>query len=175
MAKLNDFEEIAKKHGTDKVGKHNYGKVYHDLFSAIRPSIKKVLEIGVAEGAGLRTFREYFPNAMIYGIDNQNDRIVEEERIKVYFGNQGFDEDLRKVIREIGRDIDIVIDDGSHWPSHQVFTCLTLMPLLKHDVTYIIEDVSDPKILKDFTQYDAELIECGERYDDKVIVVKYKS
>lgn len=96
-----------------------------------------------------------------------------------YVINQKKD-DLSTLIRSTGTNLDLVIDDGSHVPQDQIGTCLTLMPLLKKEVIYIIEDVYDQNIINSFWGYDAKLISLrgsnGKRYsDDKLIVVRNAS
>ena len=46
------LHELGIKHGTDKVD-HNYLKVYVELFSHIRDSEIRLLEIGVYKGASI--------------------------------------------------------------------------------------------------------------------------
>ncbi|HAI37849.1 MAG TPA: hypothetical protein DCM40_06855, partial [Maribacter sp.] len=38
---------------------------------------------------------------------------------------------------------DIIIDDGSHHPVHQVQALLLYLPMLKIDGTFVVEDVID--------------------------------
>lgn len=169
--------ELAYKYGADKCPrlKHSYTPFYYNLLKDRRLTIKKVLEIGAGEGASLRMWRDFFPNAMIYSADNQDNRIFKENRIEVIRSDQSSKQDLVDLIAKTGSDIDLVIDDGSHIPQHQVFTCLSLMPLLNKDVIYIIEDVAEPSIEKQFTNYDRqvpELVRTRPRYDDRLIVIR---
>ena len=84
------------------------------------------------------------------------------------------------MINRIGSDIDLFIDDGSHVPEHQVSTCLTAMPLLDKDVTYIIEDVRALERvlphLEKHKEYDCEVITYrNARFDDdRLIIVRHK-
>ena len=66
---MNKLDKLAEKYKTDKYGKHHYTKVYYDLFKDRQRSVKKVIEMGIAEGASLRMWRDFFPNAQIYGAD----------------------------------------------------------------------------------------------------------
>jgi hypothetical protein len=178
VAKMTDLlTELAIKYGTDRHPgyKHNYTPYYYDLFIDRRESIHKVLEIGVGEGPGLRMWRDFFPYARIYGIDNEPKRIFKEDRIDVFFGDQTSLESLNGIINIIGADIDFVVDDASHKPEDQIFTCLTLMPLFQKETIYIIEDVADLSIVKELTQYNLEipaLKRKRKRYDDYLIIVK---
>ncbi len=141
---------LANLHNTDK---WVYTPFYYELLKDKRDSFKKILELGVGcpkvmkhvkdykAGASLKMWRDFFPNAQIYGIDIAPEAIFEEERIKTFLCNETNKEELVELIETIGNDIDLVVDDGSHNPRHQVFAFQTLMPLLKKDVIYIIEDV----------------------------------
>ncbi len=181
---MNELEQLAKKYGSDKFGKHTYCPVYYEMFKDRKESIKEVLEIGVGEGASLRMWKEFFPNAFMYGIDNQDNRIFEEIGMIVYKADQGNRDQLLEVWDEINPgypDLDLVIDDGSHLLEHQIFTCLTLMPLTrrKTDFTYVIEDidVSNAEFIERILKlnYDVKVVECGKRYDDRLIIVKHKN
>lgn len=144
---LTELCHLAIKYGTDRhpLSKHSYTIYYYNLFKDRRESVKKVLEIGVGEGPGLRMWRDFFPNAMIYGADNEPGRIFEEERIKVFKADQSSKRDLINLLKKTGTDLDIVIDDGSHVAADQISTCLTLLPHLPKEVVYIIEDVIEPE------------------------------
>ena len=171
---MNDLEKLGKKYGTDKIGKHNYLPVYYGLFKDRRNEVKKVLEIGVGEGAGLRMFRDFFPNAMIYGAEIDETRLLKEDRIVAYLCHQGIEKDLIYLIDVIGSDIDLVIDDGSHKPEDQYFTCATVMPMLSKKTIYVIEDVADARIMNDvgISVSNPLIVRLGKRYDDCLIVFK---
>ena len=171
---MDDLTQLAIKYGTDKWGKHHYTPVYYDLFQDKRNEVKKVLEIGPAEGAGLFMFRDFFPNATIYGLEVDEERVKKlqgMDRIIVYRADQGLMEDL--AIENFYDDIDIVIDDGSHNPIDQIFTFHAIMPYLKKGAIYIIEDVADTDIISILsTKYYIEVKELGNRYDDRLIIAK---
>jgi 8-demethyl-8-alpha-L-rhamnosyltetracenomycin-C 2'-O-methyltransferase len=166
--------ELAIKYRTDKWGKHNYTPYYFELFKGMRDWVKKVVEVGVAEGAGVRMFRDFFPNAMIYGAEIDKKRIFSEDRIRVIKCDQSKTDDLVNFLSITGFDIDIFVDDGSHEPKHQVHTCLTVLPLLKKESVYIIEDVSEPSIVEYFEDFDYKLVRVGERYDDQLLILRQK-
>jgi len=176
---MNILEKLGLKYGTDKGTKHHYLKVYYDLFKDKRESVKKVLEIGAGEGAGLRMFRDFFPNATIYGAEIDKKRVYNinndeprDFRIEVFECDQSSEYDLINLISKIGGDIDLVIDDGSHKPEDQVLTCMTLMKRLHYGAIYIIEDVVKPEIAKWLYKFYPEVIKVGNRYDDRLIVMK---
>ena len=171
--------KLAIKYGTDRhpeSRKHSYTPYYYDLFKNRRKSIKKVLEIGVGQGAGLRMWRDFFPNAQIYGADYRESLMIKRDRIESFLCDQRRKEHLINLIDNIGPNIDLVIDDASHRPRDQIFTCLNLMPLLNKGVTYVIEDVADPSIIERLSQYDFKIpkLQYINRYDNRLVIVKHK-
>lgn len=170
--------ELAIKYGTDKWGKHTYTPYYYDLLNERRFIIKKVLEIGTAEGASLLMWRDFFPNATIYGAEIDPARVAlmdGQERIKVIQCDQTSEKDLKNVMSQVGADADIVIDDGSHIVKDQLFSCKTIMPMLQKHAIYIIEDAqlwhSVSKNLADFDVEVPELIKTRKRRRDNYLVV----
>lgn len=184
--------DLAYKYGSDKCPKikHDYTPYYYELFKDIRSSILKVLEIGVGEGsqpgmkhvpkhyqvgASLRMWRDFFPNAQIYGIDIDPKCIFEEERIKTFYRSQSRVWDLAKTLEVTGTDIDLVIDDGSHNISDQIFSCEYLMPYLKKEVIYIIEDAHESRELMKRLSYVSECMQfkrTRRAYDNRLVMVK---
>lgn len=154
---------IMNKTGSDKgSGHHNYTKFYDHLWKFRRNESLNILEFGVGSidpnilsnmrgvhdykpGASQRGWREYFPNATIYACDiDQSILEFEDPCIKGYYVDQTnlltvtdlfFNGDLKDV------QFDIIIDDGlHHFPTNMNLMC-TLMPKLKPDGVYIIEDI----------------------------------
>jgi hypothetical protein len=146
--------ELAKKYGCDKVGSifHDYTPFYHDLLHGRQ--LRNVLEIGIGNvacmnhlkqyqpGASLRMWRDYFPSAQIWGLDNDVNVLFDECRIHTLFCDQGSKESLEKACVQLGGPFDLIIDDGSHILEHQALTANTLIPrLLSRNGIYVIEDV----------------------------------
>ena len=180
---MNKLEKLGLKYGTDKIGKHNYLPVYYEMFNPIRNSVKKVLEIGVAEGAGLRMFRDFFPNAIIFGAENDRNRIFLDPPIQVFYCDQSKEKDIIVLLNKIDPnhdyrwnaelDIDIVIDDGSHKPNDQVFTFKQIFPMMKKGSIYIIEDVAKDSVAEEIRKhYECDTLRVGKRYDDQLVVLK---
>jgi len=140
--------KLAVKYGSDRTpstGGHAYTPYYSELFGGRSP--KKVLEIGIDTGRGLRMWREYFPEADIYGLDGQIGLLFSEERIRTFycdFGNLTF---IREAAGLVGGNLDLVFDDGSHQPQHQIDLATTFVPLLSPGGIYIIEDVEYPELV----------------------------
>ncbi len=176
--------------GSDKCPqiKYHYTPYYYTLLKDRQNSIKKVLEIGVGspelmphcpnykKGASLYMWRGFFPKAQIYGADILPELVFKDERIETFQCNQSKKKDLKKLIAKIGPDIDLVIDDGSHLAKDQVFTCLTLMPMLKKDIIYVIEDVADLGIIEKLKDYDSQYKRFKHKstWNDRMVVVRNK-
>jgi hypothetical protein len=142
--------ELARKYGTDKGGDHlqagdtchRYTPAYHELLKHRRDDVKWVLEIGIGHGCSLRMWKDYFPNAQIVGIDSNKDCRFKEDRIHTFCANQSSEANLLAVARAIGEPaLDLIVDDGSHEPAHQIFTAQVLLPYLSADGIYVIEDI----------------------------------
>lgn len=193
--KYTELCEIAYKYGTDKCPqvKHHYTPFYYEFFKDKRDLIKKIFEMGVGYeedmkyigvnyvlGASLFMWRDFFPNAQIYGGDIEPKCIFKDDRIETFLCDERKKDDLKRLIKKTGSDIDIFIDDGSHKTEDQAFLCLNMMPLLKKDVIYIIEDVNDPYIGEGYLKdYDYKIIETkgtGSNFfwDDRLCLVKNK-
>jgi len=168
--------KLAYKYGTDKCPKirHLYTLAYYELLKDKRESIKKVLEMGIGcyktmhhlkgfegyrTGASLYMWRDFFPNAQIYGADNYQRTIFEDKRIKTFLCDETKKEDLQNLISKVGNDVDLFIDDGSHKAEDQIFMCKTLMPFFQKKVLYIIEDIVDEKkIVNALSEYKRDII-----------------
>lgn len=141
---MNSLESIAKKYGTDKV-QHGYIKIYEELFKNIRSKNIKLLEIGVRQGWSHLTWKEYFENGKIYGIENFESPVFKDKKheydfkdIQVFIGDQGDEKFLEEIPVS---DLDIIIDDGGHRMSQQQISLAKLMKKLKPGGIYIIEDL----------------------------------
>ena len=176
---MNDFLNICKKYKkTDKITDHSYNLVYSKL-SEIRNDIKYLLEIGVMKGDSLRVWKEFFPNAEIHGIDKKIENIFKEERITCFRANQNNIDSIKLAVKDT--QYDIIIDDGSHIPKHQISCAKFLIKNnLKLNGKYFIEDIH-PKFLKNariwtknnFEEYIIhDLRKKKKRFDDICIEIK---
>jgi cephalosporin hydroxylase len=160
---INNLIEIGSKYGTDKVS-HGFCDLYDKKLNELKESTKNVLEIGVFFGASILMWRDYFPNATIYGFDtfeglqgngsrfpdadkffkDWTNNMELQNRIKLYKFDQGKESDLIefvKLMKNEGIEFDIIIDDGSHLMLDQQMTLKHLFQLVKKDGYFIIEDV----------------------------------
>ena len=128
------LHDLGLKSGTDKASLHQYLFFYEPLLAHLRDVSFDMLEVGVNREASLKMWDAFFPSARVFGADvnhYKSDRILKLDQSK--------QEDIERVASM--RPWRLVIDDGSHKPSHQLATFLAFFPRMPAGATYIIEDV----------------------------------
>lgn len=145
---MNKLSELAQKYGCDKGEaqiqgheSHKLTRIYYELFNPIKDTIKNVLEIGINQGGSLKMWRDFFPNATVYGVDSKRDNLFSDERIVTFSGSQEVPLAIKHDIENLKRKFDIIIDDGSHKHDHQQKTLSALFKFLQPGGLYIIEDL----------------------------------
>ena len=139
------LDEIGILQATDKSSLvHDYLVHYDRLLSSMRNRNFNLVEIGVHQGASLRTWAEYFHNATVIGIDISPAaaQYASEPRIKVEIGSQA-DAHFLTTLANKYRPL-VIIDDGSHHADHQIISFETLFPYLLPGGCYIVEDLGKP-------------------------------
>jgi len=120
--------------GSDKTTLHSYGAFYDNLVSDLKPS--RVLEVGVFRGASIRAWRHLPQPVEVIGIDRNPCPGIPVLRCTA--------PDFRPAIEQLaGQQFDLIIDDGSHRPEHQVAAIEQLSPLLRPGGLFVIEDIAD--------------------------------
>lgn len=174
------LDSLSLTYGTDKGGgqpagvrfpwpSHTYTDIYSLLFSRSRLSTKLVFEFGIGSnnesipnamtkdglpGASLRMWKEFFPNAKVFGADIDKDILFYEDRIRTFYCNQL----VQRTISEMWNTIDVtgfdvIIDDGYHTFAAGVTTFESSIERLANDGVYIIEDVSEHDLIKFFDYF----------------------
>lgn len=137
----NLLENLGEKYSPSK-RVHNYLIYYWMHFRDIRTEVKSVVEIGVQTDRSIRMWEEFFPNAMIYGLDIDPEcKRLEGGRKKIFIGDQSDYDFLGRFVKQSGGAFDIVIDDGSHLVPHQIKTFDFLFPKMSDHGVYVIEDM----------------------------------
>jgi len=138
---MNSLNEFGLKYGTDKSSLvHDYLRKYTKHLPYHRFETIKILEIGILNGESLRTWKDYFYNATIIGIDiNEECKKHEEDRIIVEIGSQADKNFLDSVIKKYGP-FNIIIDDGSHMCGHVIFSFENLIDSVVSEGCYVVED-----------------------------------
>jgi SAM-dependent methyltransferase len=160
MTELTPLCLLSREFETDKGGQHSIGgavehcheytPVYDMLLGDYRKDVRSVLEIGINTGRSLRMWKRYFPGALIVGIDNKPECCTyDEERIVCLQADQGSPQSLYDALDKLPKDtpkFDLIVDDGSHEPGHQITSMLALLPFLSPVGIYVIEDIGgDPE------------------------------
>jgi hypothetical protein len=156
---MKNFSQIITEHLSDKV-QNGYGPVYDSILKNLRHKPLNILEIGIGTvipdapsnmawqggnyrpGASLRAFKEYFPNAMIYGGDIQDDCMFEEPRIKTFKFDSTNLSQCNAALMDMT--FDIIIDDGLHTTPAQLKTFRNLWHRVNDGGFYFMEDVWSP-------------------------------
>jgi hypothetical protein len=136
------LDELAQLHGTDKSKfHHRFADLYDAQLADRRDLPVSVLEIGVLEGAGLRMWRDYFPEGRVIGVDiNESAGEYVEERIDIRIGDQADPKLLRRLGQGDGP-FDLIVDDGGHYAEQQITSLEVLWPYLKPGGLYAVEDI----------------------------------
>ena len=161
-----------QKHSETLWPAHTYADLYFILFETFRHEVKKVFECGLGTnnenfpsnmgangkpGASLRAWRDYFPNADVYGADIDKSVLFQEIRISTYEVDQTNSHSIQimwESIKEV--DFDIIIDDGLHTFDAGVSLFNGSFGKLRGGGLYIIEDVRPEDKVK-FIKFFAEL------------------
>ncbi len=126
---------------TDKIGFHHYENAYAKYLHRFKEKKDfSMLEIGYGSGAGIEFWKAIFPEAFVYCFDRDTEG--EGDRYKIVKVDQSDLNDLQRGVNLIDHPIDLIIDDGSHHPSHQLLTFSYLFKeLLRGNGLYAIEDI----------------------------------
>ena len=131
---------------SDKAWRHGYHRFYQGLLPE-HTSPVKLLEIGVSSGASFATWERFFTNplARFYGISyvTKITSDIADARSTVLVGDQSNATFLKIVRDKAGPTVDVVIDDGSHLPSHMWYTLQQMWPLVKPGGYYVLEDCEE--------------------------------
>jgi SAM-dependent methyltransferase len=120
----------------------HYFPIYERHLSAFRGRSPRVLEIGVSQGGSLDMWRRYFGRGThIVGVDIEP-RCADLARrgIDIRIGDQGDTTFLRSLVTDDGP-FDVIIEDGSHHPAHQILALEELWPALNTGGVMLIEDL----------------------------------
>ena len=179
----NNLTNLMNKYGSDKGGKnnhHNYSLFYSEVFGTKRKLIKNFLEVGLGTNntsipsnmgesgkplASLMAWRDYFPNANIFGADIDKEILKNDNRIKTCFVDQTDPVTISEMFKNFGVDkYDIIIEDGLHEYNANITFFENSISYLSSDGIFIIEDIyyKDIKKFKKYfsnTNYNFSIIE----------------
>jgi tetratricopeptide (TPR) repeat protein len=158
MVDVNSLTSLANYYKSDKgnlvLNSHHYTRIYEQELSVFKDQSIVMLEIGLLHSnyqnrglkrqitvPSLKMWSKYFPGALVVGFDRENFSFVREDNIRIYQGDQGNRNDLKRLVRDFPNGFDIIIDDGSHASHHQQISLAALFKHLKPGGVYVIEDL----------------------------------
>lgn len=149
---------LFEHYGTDK-GIWGYTPAYEKYMEPRRRQVKAVLEIGICGfrdipnnvvGASLFAWRDYFPNAEIYGIDYDSRFIFNDQAgIHTACCDAYNTANLHAALASMGvqpGQMDMIVDDAVHDPFPQLQLMYDLESYLAPDGIYAMEDVCPYKV-----------------------------
>lgn len=143
------------KYGSDKGAENGYSSLYGPLILRAQ-AVRSILEIGMGTkhtdaishmgqnhktGGSLRAFRDFCPEAEIFGADIDRRILFQEARIQTFFVDQTNPETFSQLAAQIPKSIDLIIDDGLHSPEANLQTLRFALPRLAPGGWTVIEDI----------------------------------
>jgi len=164
LERMSELGRLADLHGSDKgtrMSAHRYTRVYDRLFHSLRSEHITFVEIGLMRresrrastgtdgtnpvpmnrAPSLEMWRNYFPNATIFGFDIDDFSSVKIDRCAILRGDMSCVDDLRRLTQAVGGPIDVLLEDGSHASHHQQIALGSLFPSIRSKGIYLIEDL----------------------------------
>lgn len=135
---------------------HGYERVYGPIIDKLRHGSPTVLEIGLGvndpsvpsgmpedylPGESLRGLRMLLPHARLHGADVDRRVLDENEYFTPHHVDQRNLESVYRLGEHVGKDIDLVIDDGLHTPEANANSIAGLFLSLSTRGVIVIEDI----------------------------------
>lgn len=142
---MDTLDQIAQRHHTDKAtvcrGSAGccFAPHYDLIFGPLRDRPIRLLEIGVAGGASIRTWLDYFLRAEIVGVDI-SDSLFRADRFTYVVGDQSSRQFWAEFLWKHSA-FDIIIDDGGHQNEQVVTSFDCLWPHVNKGGFYAVENL----------------------------------
>jgi SAM-dependent methyltransferase len=178
----NELSAIMAQYGSDKGspgnnGHHNYTILYYPLFNPVRHAQLRVFELGLGTnnvnipsnmgagghpGASLRGWKQFFPNAKVFGADIDKNILFEEDRIKTFYCDQCSSLAIKEMWDnpKLQKKFHIIVEDGLHTFSANVCFFENSIHKLKRGGIFVIEDI----VRSDINQYINKMNEWKLKY-----------
>jgi hypothetical protein len=124
---------------SDKFFWHGYVPFYEQFF--LNREFLKIAEFGVFKGDSIRWLLERFPLSTVHGADILDYQTSWPVDPRFHFTQ--LDQSNRSEIKSFlnKENFELIIEDGSHIPEHQVNCLIEGLPKLKNGGIYILEDI----------------------------------
>jgi hypothetical protein len=115
----------------------------YDMIAATLPPAPTILEIGIANGGSLETWRKVLgPDARIIGVDlNPRARVLEDEGFEVLLLDSGLESSWDHLREILSHRLDLLVDDGGHTNRQQIAAVLRGIDLVKDGGWLVVEDL----------------------------------
>jgi len=146
--------EIFQETGTDKRWRHGYHRYYESKLAPYREiDGLRILEIGADSGVSLGAWLQYFTKpaavqGVAYGVDATHAKQTacklmptHCEQLAIYSLDQSDRAALADMSAENPEGWDIIIDDASHYPPHQIISFQNLWTKIRPGGLYVVEDI----------------------------------
>ena len=129
----------------DTLHKHAYTSIYNLLFSNLRYKDIKLGELGILDNNSMLSWREFFPNAKLYGFewfDERLDKAIKDNIDCTYIKMNVKDiNSISDGLSGAGSKFDILIDDSTHLFEDQIKFVNEAYKHLNPGGILIIEDI----------------------------------
>ena len=139
----NNLDDYFKFFNCDKSSlAHGYDKFYLNELEKYKNSELNILEFGIHYGASQASFKKYFPKSNIIAVDkNPYVKKFFSKKIKYLYCDVSNSNSLEQLKNYLNFKMDVIIDDASHIPEHQLKTFAVMFDLLKNNGIYIVEEL----------------------------------
>jgi predicted O-methyltransferase YrrM len=135
-----------KEYSTDKNTTHSYLELYDQLFAPYKTKPINLLEIGNNGGGSIELWNDYFEDIQINGLEINDLECLhklnnDHPNIEIKMGVDAYTASTLNMFTD--KSFDIIMDDGSHQPTHQIYVLNEWMKKLRSGGLMIIEDIQD--------------------------------
>lgn len=169
------LDDVARYFGTDKSSElHNLCAVYEEIFAGLKNSTFHFFEFGVLDFASVNMWGTWFPNAHIFGVDpGSSDKVQNIKKKNVsYIQADAFNKDIMlPLLKKFPPTI--ILDDATHYYSHQIYGFENYFELLEPGGFYIVEDISTSYGIYQYGVWNDCAQNPGELFSDMAKLVNY--
>jgi SAM-dependent methyltransferase len=134
-------------YNTDKNYEHDFfNLIYDEVLSPLKHEVKTFIEAGCLNGQSLLLWRDFFPNAKVYGLDIDINNVTSMlssynlDRLELRTVDCSSEEALTAFSSEF-TGVDVILDDASHKMKDQQITLAKFFRILKPGGIFILEDL----------------------------------
>jgi len=133
----------AMARATRRTAKYRGYAALYDMVVATLPPRPTVLEIGIANGGSLQTWRSLLgADARIIGVDlNPGAAVLEQEGFEVLVLDTGLEASWHALRARLGRSVHLLVDDGGHTNRQQISALIHGVDLVVDGGWIVIEDL----------------------------------